>query len=148
MTAYFDTSVITKWYVPEVDSEAALRLRDRFTPPLPLTHLHRVELASAWQLKVFRKEMKDAAVALAQADLGTDLEAGLWVPPAYDLASVFDRAGQMAGRHTRRLGVRSLDILHVAAALELSAATFVTADVRQGKLASACRLRAVVLGGA
>lgn len=47
MTAYFDTSVITKWYLPEPDSVDALRVRARFAPPAALTHLHRVELVTA-----------------------------------------------------------------------------------------------------
>lgn len=45
MTVYFDSGLITKRYLPEPDSEAALKLRDRFEPPSPLTHLHRLELA-------------------------------------------------------------------------------------------------------
>jgi predicted nucleic acid-binding protein len=57
VTAYFDTSVITKWYLPEPDSVDALRVRARFAPPAALTHLHRVELVTAWHLKVFRREI-------------------------------------------------------------------------------------------
>ena len=33
MTAYFDTSVITKRYLPEPDSAQALRVRTQFVPP-------------------------------------------------------------------------------------------------------------------
>lgn len=146
MSAYFDTSIITKWYVPEPDSEAALRVRRRFVPPAALTHLHRVELSNAWHLKLFRKEMTKAAVALARADLQSDIDAGVWVVPAYDLLDVFRRAEEFSALHTPKLGVRSLDILHVAAAVELSARTFVTADERQAQLASACRLKVVSLG--
>ena len=146
MNAYFDTSVITKWYVHEVDTEAALRVRQRFEPPAVLTHLHRVELSNAWHLKVFRKEMKKAALALARADLQADVDAGVWLTPAYDLSDVFRRAEELSSRHTPKLGTRSLDILHVAAAIELSVRTFVTGDGRQAKLASACRLDVVHLG--
>lgn len=146
MSAYFDTSIITKWYVPEADSAVALRIRQRFQPPAVLTHLHRVELSNAWHLKVFRKEMKKAAVALARADLQSDIEAGVWLSPAYDLPDVFRRAEELSALHTPKLGARSLDILHVATAIELSLRTFVTGDARQAALASACRLEVVQLG--
>lgn len=145
MNAYFDTSIITKWYVREADSEAALRVRQRFEPPAVLTHLHRVELSNAWHLKLFRKEMKKAVLARAREDLQTDVDAGVWILPAYDLADVFLRAEEISSGHTPKLGTRSLDILHVAAAMELSLRTFVTGDGRQAKLASACGLRVVQL---
>jgi hypothetical protein len=43
---------------------------------------------------------------------------------------------------TARLGARSLDVLHVAAALELGLRRFVTFDVRQQRLARAVSLAA------
>jgi predicted nucleic acid-binding protein len=147
VNAYFDTSIVTKWYVREADSEAALRLRQRFEPPAVLTHLHRLELSNAWHLKLFRKELKKSVLTRARQDLQTDVDAGVWIAPAYDLADVFLRAEELSAAHTPKLGTRSLDILHVAAALELSVRTFVTGDRRQAKLASACRLQVVELGG-
>ena len=147
MSAYFDTSIVTKWYVREADSEAALRIRQRFSPPAVLTHLHRLELSNAWHLKLFRKEMKKAVLAQAREDLQADVDAGVWIAPAYDLADVFRRAEELSSAHTPKLGTRSLDILHVAAAMELSVRTFVTGDGRQAKLAAACRLHVVQLGG-
>jgi predicted nucleic acid-binding protein len=143
VNAYFDTSIITKWYVREADSEAAPRLRQQFDPPAVLTHLHRLELSNAWQLKLFRKEVKKAVLARAREDLQTDVDAGVWLAPAYDLADVFRRAEELSSSKTSKLGTRSLDILHVAAALELSVKTFVTGDSRQAKLASACQLHVV-----
>src|SRR5262249_13808034 len=82
LSAYFDSSVITKWYLPEPDSAAALRVRARHEPPAVLTHLHRVELTTAWHLKVFRRELRLETVVQALADLEHDVEAGVWEPPA------------------------------------------------------------------
>ncbi|HEX7670793.1 MAG TPA: type II toxin-antitoxin system VapC family toxin [Polyangiaceae bacterium] len=146
MSAYFDTSVVTKWYVREADSEAALRLRQRFEPPATLTHLHRLELSNAWHLKVFRKEMKKTELTSARGDLQADVDAGIWLTPDYDLSDVFRRAEELSSLHTPKLGTQSLDILHVAAAMELSARTFVTGDAKQAKLAMACRLEVVHFG--
>jgi predicted nucleic acid-binding protein len=145
MSAYFDSSIITKWYLPEADSAAALRIRARHEPPVVLTHLHRVELTTAWHLKVFRRELRLETVVQALADLEQDVETGVWEPPAYDLGDVHSRAEHLARRHAAVLGTRTLDILHVAAALALGATRFVTSDRRQASLAKAARLDATLL---
>ena len=146
MKAYFDTSVVTKWYLPEPDSAHALRVRARFAPPSVLTHLHRLELMTAWQLKVFRRELSRNIVEQALTHVEDDLAAGIWELPAYDLVDVFSRAEALSRRHAATVGARSLDILHVAAALILAASAFVTADVRQARLARAAGLRVTALG--
>ncbi len=145
MTAYFDTSVITKWYLPEPDSAAALRVRARFAPPLVLTHLHRVELVTAWHLKVFRGEIARGIVEQALVHLDADAAAGLWEQPAYDLVDVYVQAESLSRRHTAIMGTRSLDILHVAAAIVLGTSAFVTHDARQAGLADAAGLRVTTL---
>lgn len=48
---------------------------------------------------------------------------------------------ELALRHAARLGVRTLDTLHVASALELKAEFFWTFDTRQEKLALAAGLK-------
>jgi predicted nucleic acid-binding protein len=47
--------------------------------------------------------------------------------------------------HTPKLGTRSLDVLHIACAVELGLCQFLTFDVKQRKLAVACGLKAVRL---
>ncbi len=145
LSAYFDSSIVTKWYLPEADSAAALRIRARYEPPAVLTHLHRVELITAWHLKVFRRELQLVTVVQALSDLADDIEAGVWQAPAYDLADVRARAEALARRYAATLGARSLDTLHVAAALALGASRFVTGDRRQAALARAARLKTTLL---
>ena len=145
LSAYFDSSIITKWYLPEANSAAALRLRARYEPPAALTHLHRVELTTAWHLKVFRRELRLDTVVQALADLDHDVDAGVWELPTYDLGDVYTRAEHLARRHAAVLGTRSLDTLHVAAALALGATRFITSDTRQAALAKAARLHATLL---
>jgi predicted nucleic acid-binding protein len=142
---YFDSSVITKWYLPEADSDAALRLRARFRPPAVLTHLHRVELVTAWYVKVFRKELSETIVMQALGDLAADVQSGIWGVPLYDLVDVHERAEALARAHCAKLGGRTLDILHVAAAAALGAREFVTNDHRQGLMAQAAGLRLIRL---
>lgn len=108
-----------------------------------LTHLHRVELTTAWHLKVFRAEIDRTIVGQALADLESDLDAGVWALPDYDLADVHFTAESLAVEHAATLGTRTLDILHVAAAKLLAVPCFITGDHRQAALAEAVGLEIV-----
>jgi predicted nucleic acid-binding protein len=89
---------------------------------------------------VFRKEMSALEARRAQAELERDLGSGLW--PKVNLPeSVWETCAELARRHGPRLGVRTLESLHVAAALELGAKTFWTFDERQAKLAAVTGLQ-------
>lgn len=147
MKAYFDTGVLLKWYVREADSTRAIALKKNFTPPLPLAELHRCEFASAISLKVFRHEATLTDASKVRADLEADLAAGIYVEVAGELTAGgwLRRAEEMAWQHAATLGVRTLDTLHVAAALELGCRDFVTNDERQARLAAAMRLNVVRL---
>jgi len=137
---YVDTGVVTKWYLPEADSANALALRDRFAPPAILTRLHRLELANAWRLKVFRDELMPRAIELASEDLTADIRAGLWHCPAEPLDDVYARAESLAESYSASPGTRAMDILHVAAAECLGSSHFLTGDHRQARLAESIGL--------
>jgi hypothetical protein len=54
------------------------------------------------------------------------------------------RAADLSREHTAALGCRSLDVLHVASAIELEFKRFTTFDSRQQQLARAVGLKLVV----
>jgi predicted nucleic acid-binding protein len=65
-----------------------------------------------------------------------DLKHGLWL--ACDMPEhAFELCAELGRRHGPKLGIRTLDSLHVACALELKAERFWTFDERQAKLAKA-----------
>ena len=71
-----------------------------------------------------------------------DRAAGLWA--AVDIPeNAFDICAELARRHGAKFGVRTLDSLHVACALELKAERFWTFDDRQLKLARALGLNTI-----
>ncbi len=140
---YVDSGIVTKWYLPEADSAGALALRDQFTPPAILTRLHRLELANAWRLKLFRNELEVEAVELATEDLKADIRAGLWHCPAEPLEEIYSRSEVLATAYSANLGTRSMDILHVAAAEWIGCSHFLTGDQRQAKLAESIGLNLV-----
>ena len=70
----------------------------------------------------------------------SDLAAGLYSSHPLS-AAVFEKACRLSTKHTGRLGSRSLDILHVAAALVSRASVLYTFDENQKRLAAAEGLR-------
>jgi predicted nucleic acid-binding protein len=69
--------------------------------------------------------------------LRQDLRSGFYTLPPVDWPGVFRRAHRLSRCHAATLAVRSLDLLHVALALEMSAGEFLTFDDRQGQTAKA-----------
>jgi len=133
---YADTSFLVSLYTTDGNSVAASEHARLVEPPFPLTPFSRLELTNAIHLRCFRGEynLPEAAADLDSvvADLASGALATLPTPVA-----MFQRAESLAHKYTARLGVRSLDILHVAAALELEVEAFLTFDRRQAKLARA-----------
>ena len=137
MSTYFDTGVLVKSYVREIDSPAAVALIEAAGDPVWFSHLHAVELPNAIRLKRFRREITPAQEAAALDALRADLNSCRLARPHYDLATAFIRAEQLSAKHSGHVGCRSLDILHVATALEAACAEFVSFDERQRKIAAA-----------
>jgi predicted nucleic acid-binding protein len=69
-----------------------------------------------------------------------DRKNGFWLTNVVP-EQAFERCADLARRHGPKLGVRTLDSLHVACALELKAERFWTFDERQAKVARAEGLR-------
>jgi len=69
-----------------------------------------------------------------------DRRRNLWMDGPFP-EGTFARATEIARAYVARTGTRTLDTLHVAAALELKAERFWTFDDRQAKLAKAVGLK-------
>lgn len=108
---------------------------------MAVTALQRHELRNAFRMAVFRKEITTAqcraVLALIESDLGTGVLTGC-VPT---WAELFRSAEVLGAAHTEALGIRFMDLLHVAAARTLGAVLFLTFDVRQRTLARRIGLR-------
>jgi predicted nucleic acid-binding protein len=135
LTVYADTSFFVSLYLPDRHSlEAEQRLA--LKPHLWLTPLHRAEWTHAVAQHVFRKEISVVQARQAHKNLEHDSKSGLWAEVALP-ESVWETCATLAQRHGAKLGMRTLDSLHVASALALSAELFWTFDERQAKLAVA-----------
>jgi predicted nucleic acid-binding protein len=114
----------------------------RVVNPLPWTWLHQLEFRNALRLRIFRAEItatqRDASLNAWLSDLG----AGVYAHADPNGADVNLEAERLSAQFSERLGARSLDVLHVAAALVLGCDTLLTFDLRQQALARAAGLRA------
>jgi predicted nucleic acid-binding protein len=135
MMTYVDTALFVKSYVLEVDSPEAVRLIEEIGEPFAYSHLHELEIPNAIRLKRFRGEITAAQEAAAIRAFFTDVDAGRFERIDYDLGTVFIRAEKLSAKFSADVGCRSLDLWHVAAALEGGFTTFVSYDARQRKAA-------------
>jgi len=108
---------------------------DRF-----VTALCELEVVNAFGLRVFRKQASPAEANAARTNFERDLHEGLFQLRGV-VEVVFERARQLSRQTTAKLGTRTADLLHVAAALELGVDHFYSFDQQQRKLAHAVRLK-------
>ena len=108
-------------------------------PSVWLSPLNRAEIAHAIYAHVFRKKATILEAESAISNFEQNCAANIWrltdIP-----AGTFDRSIDLARRFGPTFGIRTLDSLHIACALELRAKKFWTFDERQEKLAKAVGL--------
>ena len=131
MTLYVDSSALLKRYVDEHDSGAAVGLMAS-DPVLVTSRLTEVEVR-----RNLARLLDGAALAGTRRRLSTDLD-------AFALVSLDAVTCNEAARIAEQTLCRSLDALHLAAALRAGRATTVlTFDVRQAQVARAVGLSVV-----
>ena len=136
MKVYADTSFLVSLYAPDANSaKAAARMRQP-EAVLLLTPFVELELTNALHLRIFRRELTVAEVRAAYRAFQHDVAAGVFSTQPVPSA-VYEQAKRMARRYTPALGVRTLDVLHVATAVVLRAEALWTFDANQAKLAKA-----------
>ena len=145
---YYDTGVLVKLYVPELGSQGVLRFVSERGMAIQVNDLHYGEATNAFALKAFRQEISTAERLALRAKWEGDLGAGRLRHRSLAWPEVFQQGNLLTEAHSPQIGCRTLDILHVAAALVLHATEFVTLDERQRRLALAAGLNAVSLSPA
>lgn len=135
MRIYFDSAIIAKLYVQELNSFAAVQLVAEDAPPGVLTPWQELEVKNALRLKRFRQELTGVELAASLAAFDEDINSGRWRRSSCNLMSVHARAEELSAVHSAKLGCRTLDILHVAAALVMGTPEFASLDERQRELA-------------
>jgi predicted nucleic acid-binding protein len=139
LTVYADSSFLVSSYVPDGHTPEVLRrLSDR--PRIWFTPFHEVEISNAVAQQVFRGMIAAERATQVYRDISRDCAAGVWILTGFP-EDAFTKGVALARTHVAKFGTRTLDSLHVAAALELKAEQFWTFDDRQAKLAKAAGLK-------
>jgi predicted nucleic acid-binding protein len=139
LKTYADPSFIVGLYSPDANSHAAARTMqapaERF-----VTTFGELEVVNAMGLRIFRKEVSPAQAQSSLLEFEQDLRDGVF--QLRELSDpILERAQQLSRQTTAKLGTRTADLLHVAAALELGVDCLYTFDLHQRKLAQSLRLK-------
>jgi predicted nucleic acid-binding protein len=140
---YVDPSALLKLYLKEPESRAMAAWRSKFGDPVLVTHHGRVELINGIGLALYRGMITDETHDAALAALDDDFAQGRYRQTDVLWRATLKRAADLSREHTPTLGCRSLDILHVASAIELELSHFATFDARQQQLARTVGLKVV-----
>jgi predicted nucleic acid-binding protein len=138
---YVDTSVIVKLYFKEEYSRDASNYLKENNEAIPLTSFHELELINAINLKQFRAEITTDETRLIISRFEEHEISGIYYRPQLDWSAIFIHAIDLSKKHSAGIGSRSLEILHVASALSISADRFLTLDDRQTRLAALAGLK-------
>jgi predicted nucleic acid-binding protein len=140
---YPDTSFLCSLYRRQSFSPQAIAFMSRRGHPLAVSSLLLLEFRQSLRLQVRlhahdkSKGFPKPEVSRMLVDLQSDLQAKVLDIVPVDWSEVHQIAENLSLRYTERNGHRLADILHVATALHLGAAEFLTFDVNQKRLAEA-----------
>jgi predicted nucleic acid-binding protein len=133
-----DSSFFVSLYLVDQHSKEAWR-RVSSNPVVWLTSLNRVEVAHAVFAHVFWKKITLFQAEKVMGNFQRSFDNHIWRPAEIPMGA-FDRSVDLARQLGATLGIRTIDSLHVACALELKSAKFWTFDERQARLAQAVGL--------
>ena len=139
MIAYADTGFLVSLYGQDNQSATATTLV-RSKPVFLLTSLGEAEFANAVELRVFRREWTRLEARSVHDLFLQHQAAGVFRMTPLG-PEIWEKALVLSRRHSAKLGTRTLDLLHVAAAIVLKPDVFYTFDKRQRNLARTQRLR-------
>jgi len=138
--AYADSSFLVSLHRADSFHHAANAFLGKNAFTLAFTPLHRVEVRNALRNATAAGDMTKAECATAFRRIEEDLRDGLLVHAQVHWGDAFRRADQLSEKHAATEGQRTIDLLHVAVALECGAHMFLSFDNRQRKLAKAAGL--------
>ena len=139
---YFDTSALLPYYREEHTSPEIQTLLSQIQPPVLLSDLTRVEMASAIARWTRLKEIKEPQAALIENTFEQDIRSGLYqVRP---LAQIhYQKAEKWLS--ARKTALRTLDAIHIACCWSLHA-KLVTCDHIMHDAAEMLGLESVLIG--
>jgi len=140
---YADPSALARLYIHQEGSRQMATWRANVRGALTVTHHGRIEIINAICRTGFMGQLGPDGMAQALSDLNADFGSGHLRQADILWRGALNRAAELSHRYTPKLGTRSLDVLHVACALELKLKHFLTFDSRQQQLATTVGLKPI-----
>ena len=147
MSLYFHSGVSVKLHLREELSDAVARFVSNRTEAAFVSGLHELEVRNAPRLKRFREEIDVLQLAASPAMIERNQADGRMVLRRFDWSSVRAKAERLPAATTTFIGVRTVDLLHVAVACTWASFGLATLDRRQRTLARVLGLDTVDLLG-
>jgi hypothetical protein len=137
---YSDQSFLVSLYSLDANSPVAVQTMQASQGDRFLTTLGELEVVNALEWRVFRKDISPTQAKSSLDDFEKHLREGFFQLRGF-VDAFFERARQLSRQTTAKVGTRTADLLHVAAALELGADYFYSFDQQQRKLARSVHLK-------
>jgi predicted nucleic acid-binding protein len=138
---YVDPSALLKLYRKEPESRAMSMWKGSQKEPVSVTLHGCVEMVNGLALAAHRRAINPAEYRAAVSDFDDDLKHGHYSVVDLQWRSALRRSDSLSRKYSATLGTRSLDVLHVACAMELGFKRFISYDHRQQALAKAVGLK-------
>lgn len=139
--SYADTSFLVSLYRKDDSQDAAKNFIARTRLVVSFSPLNRIELRNALRNAQSFGQITEEDRRAAFRQIENDFDAGLLAHVAVDWTNVLRRADDLSEEQAGREGQRTIDLLHVAIALESWAEVFLSFDKRQRRLARAAGLK-------
>jgi len=131
---YADSGFVVSLYLTTEGTSARARKEvKRAGKPVLLSPLSLLEIRNALNFGINRGEITSEQRDAVLAQIDTQIEAGFFRLVDASQSSIYTKAQALSNKHTPAVATRSLDLMHLAAALLSEARTFLTFDKRQAK---------------
>lgn len=135
---YADSGFVVSLYLTtEGTSERARKVAKRAAKPILLSPLSLLEIRNALNFGINRGEVTGDQRDALLAEIERQMDTGFFRMVEVGQAAIHAKALELSNKHTPTSATRSLDLLHLAAALLSGAQSFLTFDRRQSKAAIA-----------
>lgn len=135
---YADSGFIVSLYRPSEGLSCKARRAVKQSPgPVILSPLSLLEIRNALNHAIRRGEMGETEREAILTDIRRQIDTGFFRMAETSQSEIYAKAGELSDKHTPTIGTRSLDLMHVAAAMLCKARRFLSTDTRQREAAKA-----------
>lgn len=135
---YADSGFVVSLYLTTEGTSAQARKEvKRASKPILLSPLSLLEIRNALNFGINRGEITSDQRDAVLSEIDAQIENGFFRLVDASQSSIYAKALELSNKHTPTTATRSLDLMHLAAAILSGARTFLTFDKRQGKVATA-----------